>query len=1199
MPATLRPTRQEVSDRFPMLGFNIRNDGSARRAEIALTTEPALLSAENKGQRTLANFYSSRAVGSLNLAAGETMYIVPPEVLSRFVGQDKLYFALATSGDSGPMKVDVKPNPNSPYVSIRSLSSRSMSRVRVLPNRQQRAAGYNGAGLTALEWAGDVATPGMTAVPPNLAYSGDRGPNGGAPNTGAAPAAHDHYDDGFGPMPASPAASAPAAAAPAAGVPAAGSPAPASTAAPQAGAPAASARPVPAAQGLDAGGDDDRGIDGPLMVDDDGTLLSAAQAWTLSISPEYGSASRFAPSPAFRAVSTPRTINRIVIHVTDAPTTSSTVNAFTAAGAQTSAHYLVGQDGEVIQFVKENDVAWHAHSANSDSIGIEHVAIKRGGVTYTRRDGTPVTYPAMPPSDAQYCASAALVVYLCDKYHIPADRVHILGHAEADPRTTHTSCPNGADWDWTHYMDLVNTRSCHARTATSTGQSYASAQGYGGALGGSTRNQRPHDACNHAAHALAEDSDDEHGIDGPLMADEDGTLLSAAQAWALQAPSPEYSGASRFAPATAFRAVSGVRTINRIVIHVTDAPTTSSTVNTFTNAAARVSAHYLVGQDGEVIQFVKENDVAWHASNANGDSIGIEHVAIKRGGVTYTRRDGTPITYPAMPPSDAQYCASAALVVYLCDKYHIPADRVHILGHAEVDTHTTHTSCPDGAGWNWAHYMQLITNRNCAPQPASMGLGTDAPPRVTGQDGIVRWDLWQYPDMKAPAGQTVGSNRTPAGTIQLNDWPYLDEANGARTQLGIKIIWAIDGAGSVGAVQILPAEPLRKDGRKLAVEVTFADAAGSASMAAIDVVIRYVFSHETEGDQVAVTRITLNGNGRFVRASDWQAQTQPQTQAPAGSNANRRGGGAAQAPAQAGQAQGLSAATYARAMDAGKWDRIASSVFGAASYDEFVRTLQSTPFLNQTVNQVHADLVTCLQAADASLQAQGITRCPAVNSTLRQRHSMHGLGMAIDFDAMRNPYVLNEAGEADLDRELLGAYDHIANFVLGQASSSLRNLARGRSAFGGAIGGVYDALRAESDAMKQYFQMMNDANALLAFLGSQWQVVHPGATSPEVAVIQEQMANDYEILGGAMNAGHKRPTGQSGVDRPFAPSSSGGRGDPATGFLNMDRELVLALTDAGLAWGAVDFGPASGDVMHFDCRLTALGRRAYAALRAG
>ena len=32
-----------------------------------------------------------------------------------------------------------------------------------------------------------------------------------------------------------------------------------------------------------------------------------------------------------------------------------------------------GRDGEVVQMVRHNDIAWHAHTANETSIGIEHV----------------------------------------------------------------------------------------------------------------------------------------------------------------------------------------------------------------------------------------------------------------------------------------------------------------------------------------------------------------------------------------------------------------------------------------------------------------------------------------------------------------------------------------------------------------------------------------------------------------------------------------------------------------------------------------------------------------------------------------------------------------------------------------------------------------------------------------------------------
>ncbi len=51
-------------------------------------------------------------------------------------------------------------------------------------------------------------------------------------------------------------------------------------------------------------------------------------------------------------------------------------------------------------------------------------------------------------------------------------------------------------------------------------------------------------------------------------------------------------------------------------------------------------------------------------------------------------------------------------------------------------------------------------------------------------------------------------------------------------------------------------------------------------------------------------------------------------------------------------------------------------------------------------------------------------------------------------------------------------------------------------------------------------------------------------------------------------------------------------GTPLNGFLNLHADLVYSLRQiAGLAWGAVDFGPrASGDIMHFDLRTIGVGK---------
>jgi hypothetical protein len=51
-----------------------------------------------------------------------------------------------------------------------------------------------------------------------------------------------------------------------------------------------------------------------------------------------------------------------------------------------------------------------------------------------------------------YRASAALTRHICDKYGIPKDRTHIIGHNQV-PGATHTD--PGPHWNWTTYMSYV------------------------------------------------------------------------------------------------------------------------------------------------------------------------------------------------------------------------------------------------------------------------------------------------------------------------------------------------------------------------------------------------------------------------------------------------------------------------------------------------------------------------------------------------------------------------------------------------------------------------------------------------------------------------------------------------------------------------------------------------------------------------
>ena len=173
---------------------------------------------------------------------------------------------------------------------------------------------------------------------------------------------------------------------------------------------------------------------------------------------------------------------------------------------------------------------------------------------------------------------------------------------------------------------------------------------------------------------------------------------------------PEYPGASRFAAADTlnYRAYPAGRKIKRIVLHITDGgPAISGTIAWFQNPLAHVSAHYVIGQDGEVVQMVAHACTAWHAGKANGDSIGIEHVANTRG----------------LAVTEAEYKASAELVRWLCEALKLSCDRSTIIGHCEVDLATSHKGCPN-ACWDWESYMArlkpLAPSKEISNEPSSI-----------------------------------------------------------------------------------------------------------------------------------------------------------------------------------------------------------------------------------------------------------------------------------------------------------------------------------------------------------------------------------------------------------------------------------------------------------------------------------------------
>ena len=117
--------------------------------------------------------------------------------------------------------------------------------------------------------------------------------------------------------------------------------------------------------------------------------------------------------------------------------------------------------------------------------------------------------------------------------------------------------------------------------------------------------------------------------------------------------------------------------VDMAILHYTGMKTGAEALARLQDPAARVSAHYLVEENGDVYRLVDEDKRAWHAGvsywrgdiDVNGRSIGIE---IVNPGHEWGYRD-----FP-----DAQIAAVIALLKDIRTRHDIPPERV--LGHSDV-----------------------------------------------------------------------------------------------------------------------------------------------------------------------------------------------------------------------------------------------------------------------------------------------------------------------------------------------------------------------------------------------------------------------------------------------------------------------------------------------------------------------------------
>lgn len=146
----------------------------------------------------------------------------------------------------------------------------------------------------------------------------------------------------------------------------------------------------------------------------------------LSFMPDSSVASTVTPSPNYgerKGVASP---DIIVLHYTGMSDAASAIVRLCTAGTEVSAHYVVLEDGNIVQCVRESERAWHAGASswagetdiNSRSIGIEIV-----------NRGHDLGYTDFPLR--QIAAVIALCKGIMLRREIPKHRV--LGHSDVAP----------------------------------------------------------------------------------------------------------------------------------------------------------------------------------------------------------------------------------------------------------------------------------------------------------------------------------------------------------------------------------------------------------------------------------------------------------------------------------------------------------------------------------------------------------------------------------------------------------------------------------------------------------------------------------------------------------------------------------------------------------------------------------------------
>ena len=150
--------------------------------------------------------------------------------------------------------------------------------------------------------------------------------------------------------------------------------------------------------------------------------------------------------------------------------------------------------------------------------------------------------------------------------------------------------------------------------------------------------------------------------------------------------------------------------VTMVVLHYTEMESAEAALERLCDPASKVSAHYLIGEDGEVVRLVPEDKRAWHAGasywrghkDVNSASIGIE-----------LQHPGHGLGYREF--AEAQIEALIPLVHRAMKERNIP--RANVVGHSDV---APARKTDPGELFPWD---RLAECRLCLPRPEKLTLG--------------------------------------------------------------------------------------------------------------------------------------------------------------------------------------------------------------------------------------------------------------------------------------------------------------------------------------------------------------------------------------------------------------------------------------------------------------------------------------------